>query len=220
MVALLDEASIEPSDFRSEKLARLLVERASHPFQDLSTESTVDLRVASMAVQAAMPENTLFAFDGGRYLMPVWLHLGDHEPPIVYATDLGSIGLGMGLAIGACFGAAGRPVLLVTGDGGFMLGGIAEFNTAVRNNLDLVVVVANDDNYGAEHVQFRARDMDPSLSALHLPDLAPIAQALGGEGYTVRNRADLSDVGEVIAARTKPLLIDLKLNPDHIPKLL
>jgi thiamine pyrophosphate-dependent acetolactate synthase large subunit-like protein len=219
MVAILDEVGFEPSEFRSEKLARLLVERSSQPFEDLSTESTVDLRTAFMAVEAAMPENTLVAFDGGRYLMPVWLYLADHDVPLVYATALGSIGLGMGLAIGASYGAPGRPVLLVTGDGGFMLGGIGEFGTAVRNNIDLVVVVANDDSYGAEHVQFRARDMDPSLAVLHLPDLAPVAEALGGEGYTVRNRGDLTHIREVIAARTRPLLIDLKLDPDHVPKL-
>ena len=97
-----------------------------------------------------------------------------------------------------------------------MLGGVTEFNTAVRHGLDLVVIVLNDSAYGMEHIQFRNRDMDPSLTTFEWPDLGAVATALGGTGYTVRSDADLLVALDGIAARSGPVLVDVHLDPDHI----
>jgi acetolactate synthase I/II/III large subunit len=75
-----------------------------------------------------------------------------------------------------------------TGDGGFMMGGVNEFNTAVRLGLDLIVIVCNDSAYGAEHIQFVDRDMDPGLSQFEWPSFAEVATALGGEGIRVQSK--------------------------------
>jgi thiamine pyrophosphate-dependent acetolactate synthase large subunit-like protein len=121
-------------------------------------------------------------------------------------------------AIGASFAMKGRPVVLVTGDGGFMHGGLVEFNTAVRCKTDLVVVVCNDSAYGAEYVRLRNKQMDPSLLVFNWPDLAPLAVALGGQGVTVRSYDDLTKIDVAIRERNGPLLIDLKIDPDRMPE--
>lgn len=61
--------------------------------------------------------------------------------------------------------------------------------------------------------------MDPSLSTFAWPDLAPVAEALGGRGITVRNVKDLDGLSEAVAKRDRPLLIDIKLDPDYVPML-
>jgi thiamine pyrophosphate-dependent acetolactate synthase large subunit-like protein len=122
----------------------------------------------------------------------------------------------MGNAIGASFGAPGRPTLLVTGDGGFMLGGLAEFNTAVRHGVDLVVVLFNDAAYGAEHIQFRNKNMDPAISTFDWPDFGPVATALGGRGYTVRNLEQLDEALDAVQTRDRPVLIDIRIDPDKV----
>jgi acetolactate synthase-1/2/3 large subunit len=106
---------------------------------------------------------------------------------------------------------------VVCGDGGFMLGGLVEFNTAVRHGLDMIVIVCNDSGYGAEHIQFRNKNMDPSLALFAWPEFADVARALGGDGVTVRNAADLPNAEAAIRNRTRPLLIELKCDPDHMP---
>ena len=131
----------------------------------------------------------------------------------------GAIGLGVPYAVGAAVGAKGRPALVVCGDGGFMLGGLAEFSTAVRHGLDLIVLLCNDSAYGAEHIQFRNKNMDPSLSMFVWPEFADVARALGGEGVTVRTTADLEVAEAAIRNRRGPLLIDLKCDPDHMPPI-
>jgi thiamine pyrophosphate-dependent acetolactate synthase large subunit-like protein len=106
--------------------------------------------------------------------------------------------------------------VLVAGDGGFMLGGLVEFVSAVRERLDLIVIVCNDNGYGAEYIQFRRKQMDPAMSLLHWPDFAPVAIALGGEGMTVRSEADLEAAVGAVKKRSRPLLIDLKLDPESL----
>lgn len=112
----------------------------------------------------------------------------------------------------------GRPTVLFCGDGGFMLGNITEFNAAVRARLDLIVVLFNDGSYGAEHIQLREKQIDPQISLFDWPEFVPVARALGGEGVAVRSAADLDALPAALAARdrTRPFLIDIKLDPDHV----
>src|SRR5262249_12588832 len=148
--------------------------------------------------------------DGGRFVHTAFtiFHVPDPSA-FVMTVNFGSIGLGMGSALGAAQARPDRPTLLIAGDGGFMLGGLVEFGTACRHGMDVVVVVIDDHSYGAEHIQFRNRGMDPAITLTHWPDLAPLADALGGQGVTVRNLKDLDDLPRVVAARSKPLLVDV-----------
>jgi acetolactate synthase-1/2/3 large subunit len=215
--AWLDEAGIAASGFRSPDLLQRLAEQHPEP-PDRSSDTTVDVRIALRRLEEVLPRERTLVTDGGRFMYEVWRQLSVREPGHFLPTvHFGSIGLGLPTAIGARYGAPGRPVVLVTGDGGFMLGGLAEFSTAVREGVDLTVIVLNDGGYGAEHVQFRTRDMDPGLSLFAWPDLAGVAQAMGGAGVRVRRPADLEDAAAALASRDRPVLLDVHLNPDLVP---
>lgn len=217
----LDEAEIPGSGFRSPEILEQLQDYSfERDLDDKSTANTVDVTRSLLRLNKAVPENRLYATDVGRYVLQAWKVFDVPDPrSLIFTVHFGSIGLGMPYAIGASFGAPGRPTLLVTGDGGFMLGGLTEFNTAVRHNVDLIVIVCNDGSYGAEHIQFRNRNLSPDLSCFDWPDFAPLADALGGEGFSVRNQDDLDVACAAIEKRTRPLLIDLKLDPDHVPSM-
>jgi acetolactate synthase I/II/III large subunit len=218
IVEWLDEAGIKPTGFASSELAEAIAAYDDGDFADHSTESTVDVRTALKRLDAAFPTDRTLVFDGGRWIFNAFTMVHVPEPrAYVHTVNYGSIGLGMGNAVGAAFGDPGRPVLLVTGDGGFMLGGLAEFNSAVRHGVDLVVVLLNDGAYGAEHVQFRNKDLDPAISTFEWPDFGPVAAALGGEGHTVRNLEELDQALAAIPRRTRPMLIDVKVDPDQVP---
>jgi len=220
MLRWLDEAEIPPSGFRGElsKLGDQAPKTDQRP-QDTRRPGTVDIAHALARLDQAVPSDRILVTDAGRFLREAWLSIRvPHPQSFVFALNFGSIGMGLSQAIGASMG-GGRPTLLVTGDGGFMLGGLAEFNTAVRCGCDLIVVVCNDGSYGAEHIQFRNRGMDPALSLFDWPDFAPVAEALGGSGVTVRCIEDLDAAVAAIQGRKRPLLIDLKLDPDNMPQL-
>ena len=216
ILAWLDEAAIAPSSFRSERLGQELA--GYRPaFRDHGTAGTVDLRALLLRLEQEVPRDRVLVTDGGQYIFDTLRLLHVENPSsYVHTVNFGSIGLGMGSAIGASFAAPGRPVLLITGDGGFTLGGLTEFNTAVRHGIDLIVVVCNNHCYGPEYVHFESRNMSPALSLFDWPDFAPVAQALGGTGLTVRNARDLDLLPEAIARRDGPLLIDAKLDPARV----
>jgi acetolactate synthase-1/2/3 large subunit len=220
IVAWLDRGDIEPTG-HVDDIERRRPAALDEVCFDGAEDGTVDIRQAMCWLDSHLPENRTLVTDGGRFAGPAlqYLHVDDPRAWLYTWRGMGSIGLGMGAAIGAGFGRPGHPVVLVTGDGGFMLGGLAEFRTAVKSGLDMIVVLCNDGGYGAEHVQFRQRGLDPGLSLLDWPDFAPVAEALGGFGVTVRRAADLGTVAEALATRDRPLLIDIKLDPDQIPDI-
>jgi len=222
ILKLLDEAEIPSSGFRDDDLkARLAAYDPLEGLNDMSTATTLDPRRAVARIGKAVPANRIVVTDGGRFLGSAWQYLDCPDPEaFVYTVNFGSIGLGVSYAIGAGIAHPGRPVLLVVGDGGFMLGGLQEFNTAVRHKVDMTVILLNDSSYGAEHIQFRNKEMDPSLSVFDWPDFAPVAQALGGEGVTVRTADDLeAAVARIGRTGGRPLLIDVKCDPDHMPPI-
>ena len=214
VVGWLDKAEVSPTGFRSDELSRRLTESAQAHSAYPPSFGTVDIRAALKAIEGALPFDRTVVFDAGLFVVPALAALRAPEPRAWVTTlDFASIGLGTPTAIGAAYGRPGHPVLLVTGDGGFMLGGLAEFNSAVRHGVDLVTTVLNDGSYGAELRHLRAQGVETSLSHFDWPDFAPLAMALGGDGFTVSGTADLNRLPEVIGARHGPLLIDFKLDP-------
>lgn len=220
-VKWLDEAEISPSGFRNEEVrVRIKSFSPKDGLPDLGTANTVDLSRAFIRLNDAVPNDRVLVTDGGRFVTEAWrLFDVSKARSLVYTLHFASIGMGLSEAIGAAFAAPKRPILLVTGDGGFMLGGLAEFNSAVRHKVDLIAVVCSDGSYGMEHIQFRERQMDPGVTLFDWPDFAPVAELLGGRGITVRSLADLEKAADFIKHRDRPILIDLKLDPDRIPPM-
>ncbi|WP_305985439.1 thiamine pyrophosphate-binding protein [Roseibium sp. MMSF_3544] len=215
----LDEAEIPPSGFTGELDVPALT---AHPAGDPAKAKPgfVNFEHALDRLEEILPKDRVLATDGGRFMTEVWCRISAPGPKSFLATvNFGSIGLGLQEAIGAALAAPDRPVVLFTGDGGFMMGGVNEFNTAVRLKQDLIVILCNDSAYGAEHIQFLDRKMDPGLSMFDWPSFAEVATALGGKGLVVASAEDLDAALLAIEARDRPLLIELKLDPDDVPRM-
>ncbi len=215
----LNEAEIAPTGFAKEldmdELTRHPVGRPGD-----TAEGCINFVQALERLEKALPENRLVTTDGGRFMTEVWCRISSPDArSFIATTNFGSIGLGLQVAIGAGIAAPDRPVVLFTGDGGFMMGGINEFNTAVRLKQDLIVIVANDNAYGAEHIQFLDRQMDPGLAQFEWPSFADVATALGGQGMVVTSDEELDAAMKAIETRDKPLLIELRLDPNDVPRM-
>lgn len=219
IVYWLDEAEIPPSGFTAELDAPSLT-RHPEGRAETSKSGHIGYVHALDRLEAALPKNRIVATDGGRFMTEVWCRISVPDPKsFLVSANFGSIGLGLQEAIGASLAAPHRPVVLFTGDGGFMMGGVNEFNTAVRLKQDLIVIVCNDSAYGAEHIQFLDRKMDPGLSQFEWPSFAQVATALGGKGVAVRNDDDLDAAIAAIGSLDRPLLIELCLDPEDVPRM-
>ncbi|PIE13065.1 MAG: acetolactate synthase [Rhodobacterales bacterium] len=215
----LNEAEIPASGFTRDIDSTDLT---THPVGPNKTaEGCINFVHALEQLEALFPKDRIVCTDGGRFMTEAWCRISVPDPhSFVPTVNFGSIGLGLQEAIGAAVADPNRPTVLFTGDGGFMMGGINEFNTAVRMGLNLTVIVANDAAYGAEHIQFLDRKMDPSLSVFQWPSFAAAATALGGIGLEVRSDADLEVAIETLRGHTSgPALIELHLDPHDVPRM-
>lgn len=219
IVYWLDEAEIAPSGFTAELDSAALTH---HPpaRTDTAESGYVSYVHALDRLEEVLPKDRVLTTDGGRFMTEVWCRISvPHPKRFLVTANFGSIGLGLQEAIGACCAVPECPVVHFTGDGGFMMGGVNEFNTAVRLKQDLIVIVCNDSAYGAEHIQFVDRKMDPGLSQFEWPSFAGLGTALGGRGVLVETPADLDAALEAIETRDRPLIIELRLDPHDVPRM-
>lgn len=208
-----------PAGLRSDDLAdRLASQRPEDEFTDRSGHGTIDVRTACIWLDRAAPADRTLVVDVGGFMGVPLRYLSVPDPfADVLPANLGSVGLSMAASVGAGIGRPDRPVVAVTGDGGFMMGGLTELDTAVRHGIDLVVMVLNDGSYSIEYRNLQGFGRDPELSLMSWPDLAPVAKALGARGVTVRDLADFDAAAQAIRDRDRPLLIDVRVDPSLSP---
>jgi acetolactate synthase I/II/III large subunit len=122
----------------------------------------------------------------------------------------GTLGFGFPTALGVKSAFSERPVVSVSGDGGFAFG-LAELATAVQYNLGVVTVVFNNNAYGNvlldQQRLFEGREI---ASRLHSPDFAALAQSFGAAGHTVATPQELEIALSKALADNRPAVIEVK----------
>ncbi|MCS5734534.1 thiamine pyrophosphate-binding protein [Herbiconiux daphne] len=213
----LTDAEHEPSTGWISGIQAALAAHDPHDdFRDISGVDTVDMRSASIVLDELLPAQRTVVADVGRYIRGTLPFLAVPEPRnFVGMGAFGSIGLGLAGAIGAAVAASGELTALVVGDGGLMMN-FAEFSTAVRERLPLVVLTFDDGAYGAEWDKLVAGGSDPLYSTMVWPDFADLARAFGGQGLTVRTLSDLDGLPTLLEGLAGPLLVDIRLDPAAI----
>ncbi|HZD22032.1 MAG TPA: thiamine pyrophosphate-dependent enzyme, partial [Acidimicrobiia bacterium] len=182
------------------------------PYDDNGTGDRIDARTLSIALDDLLPPDRVVSIDSGNFMgyPSMYLSVPD-EWGFCFTQAFQSIGLGLATAIGSALAQPDRLAVAALGDGGGLMS-IAEMDTVVRLGLPMVVVVYNDEAYGAEVHHFGPDGHDLGIVEFPPTDIAAIARGFGFEALTVRERADLDPVADwVVGDRSKPLLIDAKV---------
>ncbi|HEV3377441.1 MAG TPA: thiamine pyrophosphate-binding protein [Thermoleophilaceae bacterium] len=184
------------------------------PFDDASDSEHVDPRALTIALDELLPAERTVVVDSGHFMgfPPMYMRVPD-AAGFVFTQAFQSIGLGLANAIGAAIARPDRLAVASLGDGGALMS-MQELETAVRLRLPLLAVVYNDAAYGAEVHHFRPRGHDLGIVRFPDTDIAALARGAGAEAITARAVSDLAPIGEWLARRERPLLVDAKVNPD------
>jgi thiamine pyrophosphate-dependent acetolactate synthase large subunit-like protein len=185
------------------------------PYTDEGTSgggAQIDPRTLTIALDDMLPAERMVAVDSGNFMgYPSMFLTVPDASAFCFTQAYQSIGLGLASAIGAALAQPGRLPVAALGDGGALMG-ISELETVVRLGLPIVIVVYDDEAYGAEVHHFGPGRH--SLDTVTFPpvDIAAIGRGFGCAGVTVRGLADLAPVREWLAGpRDRPLVIDAKV---------
>jgi len=186
------------------------------PYEDESGRGRIDPRTLSIALDDMLPAERTVAVDSGNFMgyPSMYLSVPD-EAVFCFTQAFQSIGLGLATAIGAAVARPDRLTVAGLGDGGALMG-VSELETLVRLAIPMLVVVYDDEAYGAEVHHF-GPDGDP-LDIVRFPatDIAAIGRGFGCEGVTVRSADDLAAVRKWLEGpRTRPLVVDAKVTSDR-----
>lgn len=132
----------------------------------------------------------------------------------ITSGGLGTMGFGMGAAIGAAQ-ATGKKTVLFTGDGSFGMN-LNELATAVSQNTPLVIVIMNNNVLGMVR-QWQNLFFDKHYSQTTLnrqTDFVKLAEAFGARGLRIMNRQELGPVMAEAFAHTGPVVVDVAIDPN------
>ena len=127
-----------------------------------------------------------------------------------------NLGYAFPTALGAKVAKPDRPVVCVSGDGGFMFNS-SELATAVQYGINVVVVVLRNDSYGNV-----ARDLDEAFGGtygtdLHNPDFVAFAESFGAVGMRASDPLDLETLIPVALEHEAPVVIEVPVGTMRIP---
>jgi acetolactate synthase I/II/III large subunit len=179
----------------------------------------VPVHPARFIVEAtkAIPENAIYAGDGGSVTIFAWTYTQFKPRDLVWNQNTGHLGTGLPYAIGAAIATnRERPVVLITGDSSFMFH-IAELETAARKKLPIVCVVGTDYAWGLEVGCWRKQvGPDTPETEAHWGKevrFDKIAEGFGCYGEFVEREADIGPAIRRALASGKPGVIQVPIDP-------
>jgi acetolactate synthase-1/2/3 large subunit len=162
------------------------------------------------------PQDAIFVMDGGNTtLWNLHYHVPKSQRTVIYSMNYGHLGTGLPYAIGAKLARPDKPVYCVTGDSAFGFN-IQELETAVRNNLAVIIIVAVDGAYGMEKTAQRRMFGRQAewFGHEHSPvRYDQVAIAMGCHGEYVDKGSEIKSALQRSQASGKPAVIHAVVDP-------
>ncbi|MFK7986651.1 MAG: thiamine pyrophosphate-binding protein [Sandaracinaceae bacterium] len=161
------------------------------------------------------PDNAIISVDVGNNTYSFGRYFECTNQNVLMSGYLGSIGFGFSGAMGAWAATQeddprfqGRPVLSVSGDGGFGQY-MGELTTAAKYGMNITHLLLNNAELGKISKEQRAGDWDVWQTSLHNPNFAEFATLCGVRGVRVTKAEDLGPALEAALAHDGPALVEV-----------
>ena len=198
--------------WRREKERRLAEERG----RGVSSSAIFD------AMNRQVPADAIIAVDVGNNTYSFGRYFECREQAVLMSGYLGSIGFAYPAAMGAWAATReddprfrGRPVIAVSGDGGFgqYLG---ELTTAVKYGMKITHVLVNNSELGKISKEQRSGNWEVWQTSLHNPDFSEYAELCGALGVRVTRAAELDEALERALDHDGPSLVEVVADPELV----
>ena len=193
----------------------------------ISTRETAFHQMEKAApLQAAILRTVNEQLQGKGILVPDVTNLGYWCPPMcpvssprsfVTSSYFGTLGYAFPTALGAKLGNPEKTVVALCGDGGFLYA-VSDLATAVKERLNLIVLVFVDNAYGtcirAQKNQFEGRTFG---SELLNPDFTRLAESFGARGIKLSSHEELGEGLQAAIAESRPTVIEIPVPSMVVP---
>jgi acetolactate synthase-1/2/3 large subunit len=193
LITIGNKKSIKTNSYSNSVMEAIAYRPAAWKTQTATSPGTVHALDIGRAVQKILDDadDPILVVDGGEFGQ--WAQACMSASTRIINGPAGSIGSAIPFAMAARVARPNATVVSVLGDGTFGFH-MAEFDTAVRNDLPFIAVVGNDSCWNAEYqIQLRTYGKDRAVGCELLPGAAyeKAVVALGGHGERVTRAADL-----------------------------
>ena len=161
-------------------------------------------------------DDVVIATDVGQHQMWTAQHFEIRRPrTFLTSGGLGTMGYGLGAAIGGQYGCPNSRTVLISGDGSFHMN-LNELTTLASYNLPIVVLVMNNRVLGMVR-QWQKTFYGSRFSATdphRKTDLVKLAEAFGCTGMRITKTGDIEPVLRAALAANGPVVVDCQISPD------
>jgi thiamine pyrophosphate-dependent acetolactate synthase large subunit-like protein len=165
------------------------------------------------ALSRHLPQDAIVTVDVGNHAYSLGRYLESKGQPVLMSGYLGSIGFGYPAALGAWVAAPERPIVAVTGDGGFGQYA-AELTTAVKYGIAVKHVLLDNHSLGKIGKEQLAADFPVWHTSLRNPDWAAYARLCGATGIKADRRDQLDGAMAELFAAPGPAMLHVEQDPE------
>ncbi len=161
-----------------------------------------------------MPTSTVVATDVGQHQMWVAQHVLPSRPEnLLTSAGLGTMGFGLPAAMGAKVARPNDEVVLVTGDGSFMMN-IQELGTLKRRGIAVKIILLDNQRLGMVR-QWQQLFFDQRYSETDLsdnPDFLTLARAFDIPGHSIQRKDEVEDALNTLMTHQGPYLLHVAID--------
>jgi acetolactate synthase-1/2/3 large subunit len=170
--------------------------------------------VVTIAREAAPPDAIVTTDVGSHKIMAGQVWRAAAPRSVLITNGLSAMGFGVPAAIAARLCWPERPVIALVGDGGFAMTA-TELRIAAALGLPVVVVVFTDNSLNRIELRQQAMGYPPTATRIGGSDLAAMAEAMGCDGVRVDTPAALEKALADVGSRSRPLVVEARIDPSQ-----
>ena len=197
---------------KADWIEEILKKDDSHHLEGLDCD--LKPQAAIKRIFERFPENIIVADAGSHTTWTVLLKKSSKPRKLLFSGAMAPMGYGLPAAVGASV-ATDERIIVINGDGDFQMN-LQELITIKQNNLDVIVFILNNSEYGIiRQWQEDFYDMNPYQVTLENPDFTRLAASYGIDAVRVD---DLDDLEMILSGNLAgPLVVEVLVESENIP---